>query len=501
MAKFNNNKPPRGKTATSFRRNKVSNVKSGKKFKQSRKLVKKAVRAVSDATFSRSYLEGSLISTPIQPHKKNKKRKGGAVRNKRIHNQSTASSSSMADSLILSGNVGSENDSIVSNSSDLSYKFRNDYLGGRGMCPPGTESTSGQSGNKTIIIEDDDKEKTVTPEEVGNFMLEMIQPNIDSVAKGGRNQAKTKTNDIAKEAINKTIVLDDTQDTDDDVIIVDDDNFPPLSKPSSSRQKPLTPATLQEITTRYPSTAPDFIPLFGKNLANSRRRTLRNSITNYRGKHPVKRLQPRQGPRVPARAGTISKSAQPTSHHIPHASRNVISSGPTIFSSASSSNSSKVSGSLRPIVIDGSNVAMSHGNNKVFSVKGIEIVVRYFEGRGHHKIVAFVPQFRDKPSQTNDRSLLNKLIDEGRVILTPSREVDNQRINSYDDTFVLDYAALHGGVVVTRDNYRDLINEKKEWREVVEKRILMQTFVGDDVIFPHDPLGRTGPTLDDFLKF
>jgi len=152
-------------------------------------------------------------------------------------------------------------------------------------------------------------------------------------------------------------------------------------------------------------------------------------------------------------------------------------------------------------VIDGSNVAMSHGNNKVFSVKGIEIVVRYFEGRGHHKIVAFVPQFRDKPSQTNDRSLLNKLIDEGRVSLTPSREVDNQRINSYDDTFVLDYAALHGGVVVTRDNYRDLINEKKEWREVVEKRILMQTFVGDDVIFPHDPLGRTGPTLDDFLKF
>ena len=41
----------------------------------------------------------------------------------------------------------------------------------------------------------------------------------------------------------------------------------------------------------------------------------------------------------------------------------------------------------RPIVIDGSNVAMSHGNNKVFSVKGIEIVVRYFEGRGHQKIV------------------------------------------------------------------------------------------------------------------
>merc|ERR1712228_931509 len=100
-----------------------------------------------------------------------------------------------------------------------------------------------------------------------------------------------------------------------------------------------------------------------------------------------------------------------------------------------------------------------------------------------------------KFNQSSDKKLLDSLETQGYVTFTPSREVDNQRINSYDDTFVLDYAALHGGVVVTRDNYRDLINERKEWREVVEKRILMQTFVGDDVIFPHDPLGRTGPTL------
>ncbi len=33
---------------------------------------------------------------------------------------------------------------------------------------------------------------------------------------------------------------------------------------------------------------------------------------------------------------------------------------------------------LRPIIIDGSNVAMSHGRSNVFSVKGIQIVVGYF---------------------------------------------------------------------------------------------------------------------------
>ena len=43
-------------------------------------------------------------------------------------------------------------------------------------------------------------------------------------------------------------------------------------------------------------------------------------------------------------------------------------------------------------------------------------------------------------------------------MFTPSREVDNQRIVSYDDTFVLDYVAKHGGVVVTRDNFKDLAN-------------------------------------------
>ena len=57
-------------------------------------------------------------------------------------------------------------------------------------------------------------------------------------------------------------------------------------------------------------------------------------------------------------------------------------------------NNTQPRGSLRPIVIDGSNVAMHHGQWKEFSVRGIELVVRYFEARGHDKIVAFVPEYR-----------------------------------------------------------------------------------------------------------
>ena len=38
---------------------------------------------------------------------------------------------------------------------------------------------------------------------------------------------------------------------------------------------------------------------------------------------------------------------------------------------------------LRPIVIDGSNVAMSHGEKDIFSCRGIEICVDWFRARGH----------------------------------------------------------------------------------------------------------------------
>jgi len=157
---------------------------------------------------------------------------------------------------------------------------------------------------------------------------------------------------------------------------------------------------------------------------------------------------------------------------------------------------------LRPIVIDGSNVAMAHGKNKVFSAKGIKIVADYFKQNGHPTILAFVPQFRKKSGQVVDRAVLEALEEEGVVVFTPSREVDRERITSYDDTFVLDYAAKHGGIVVTKDNYRDLAHSRPEWMEVVKKRILMPTFVGEDeVMWPHDPLGRGGLTLDQFLSF
>ena len=49
----------------------------------------------------------------------------------------------------------------------------------------------------------------------------------------------------------------------------------------------------------------------------------------------------------------------------------------------------------------------------------------------------------------------------------------------YDDRFVLKLAAETNGIVVSNDNYRDLLNENQEYRTVVDERLLMYTFVND----------------------
>ncbi|XP_070190589.1 probable ribonuclease ZC3H12B isoform X2 [Littorina saxatilis] len=160
------------------------------------------------------------------------------------------------------------------------------------------------------------------------------------------------------------------------------------------------------------------------------------------------------------------------------------------------------SSNLRHIVIDGSNVAMSHGKN-VFSCQGIRIAVDWFRQRGHKEITVFVPQWRKETSRPDtpitDQSILTDLEKQGIVVFTPARRIKGRRVVCYDDRFVLKLAADTNGIVVSNDNYRDLLNEDQEYRKVVDERLLMYTFVNDRFMPPEDPLGRRGPTLDNFL--
>ncbi|KAH8335577.1 hypothetical protein KR074_006124 [Drosophila pseudoananassae] len=172
--------------------------------------------------------------------------------------------------------------------------------------------------------------------------------------------------------------------------------------------------------------------------------------------------------------------------------------------SPASSGSSPASGascSLRHIVIDGSNVALSHGNNLVFSCRGIRICVDWFRQRGHREITAFVPNWRKELANNNisDRELLYELEHERVLVFTPSRHLDGKRVSCYDDRFILKLAVETDGIVVSNDNYRDLVLENHEFRRVVQERLLMYSFVNDIFMPPDDPLGRSGPNLDLFL--
>ncbi|KAG9340924.1 hypothetical protein JZ751_020117 [Albula glossodonta] len=123
---------------------------------------------------------------------------------------------------------------------------------------------------------------------------------------------------------------------------------------------------------------------------------------------------------------------------------------------------------LRPIVIDGSNVAMSHGNKEVFSCRGIQLAVDWFLEKGHKDITVFVPAWRKEQSRP-DAPITEKIL-----VFTPSRRVQGRRVVCYDDRFIVKLACDSDGIIVSNDNYRDLQNEKPEFMP------------------PDDPLGRHG---------
>lgn len=99
------------------------------------------------------------------------------------------------------------------------------------------------------------------------------------------------------------------------------------------------------------------------------------------------------------------------------------------------------SNGLRPIVIDGSNVAYCHGNKEAFSCLGIRLCVDWFRNRGHKEITVFVPKFRkENPRPDNpikDQEILFELEKERMLVYTPSRFVGGKRTVCYDDRYIL----------------------------------------------------------------
>ncbi|KAK4810128.1 hypothetical protein QYF61_009523, partial [Mycteria americana] len=145
-----------------------------------------------------------------------------------------------------------------------------------------------------------------------------------------------------------------------------------------------------------------------------------------------------------------------------------------------------------------------HGNKEGFSCRGIQLAVDWFLEKGHKDITVFVPAWRKEQSRPDapitDQEILRKLEKEKILVFTPSRRVQGRRVVCYDDRFIVKLAFDSDGIIVSNDNYRDLQNEKPEWKKFIEERLLMYSFVNDKFMPPDDPLGRHGPSLENFLR-
>ncbi|KAK9411659.1 peptidyl-prolyl cis-trans isomerase-like 4 [Crotalus adamanteus] len=134
----------------------------------------------------------------------------------------------------------------------------------------------------------------------------------------------------------------------------------------------------------------------------------------------------------------------------------------------------------------------------------IQLVVDWFKQRGHQYIKVFVPSWRKEQSRfdtpVTDQHILESLAKQAILIYTPSRKIKGKRMICYDDRYIVKLAYEQDGVIVSNDNFRDLQNENPEWKWFIEQRLLMYSFVNDKFMPPDDPLGRHGPSLDNFLS-
>ena len=86
----------------------------------------------------------------------------------------------------------------------------------------------------------------------------------------------------------------------------------------------------------------------------------------------------------------------------------------------------------------------------------------YFKRRGHTKITVFVPEWRKEASTPDspitDQHILHHLEQDGHLKFTPSHRLGGgRRIVCYDDRYIVKLATDEQGVIVSNDQFRDLV--------------------------------------------
>eukprot|EP00923_Selenidium_pygospionis_P028579 GHVN01051262.1.p1 GENE.GHVN01051262.1~~GHVN01051262.1.p1 ORF type:complete len:1758 (+),score=269.55 GHVN01051262.1:218-5491(+) len=183
------------------------------------------------------------------------------------------------------------------------------------------------------------------------------------------------------------------------------------------------------------------------------------------------------------------------------------------------------------IVLDGSNIAMRHGElqsfktdpltsgspttgctqqQKVFSTQGLKLAVDYYL-RLNCRVVTVVPEhivdyaavgknrraqimgFAVSKAKTPDNvQLLRSLGEQNMLAVTPSQD--------YDDSYAIKYAQMHGGCVVSNDRFRDYVDrcaDKKRATEWIKTHVISFTFMSEDEFVPNPDFTFPAPLTEE----
>ena len=104
---------------------------------------------------------------------------------------------------------------------------------------------------------------------------------------------------------------------------------------------------------------------------------------------------------------------------------------------ADDQNPEKTNEKLRPIIIDGQNVAFAYGRETSgkFNARGIEICVEYFKKRGHKEIIIWLPEHRRKNRDFPDNPAILEDLERNIKWTTARKLTSGKCFASYDDRY------------------------------------------------------------------
>lgn len=156
---------------------------------------------------------------------------------------------------------------------------------------------------------------------------------------------------------------------------------------------------------------------------------------------------------------------------------------------------------LRPVFMNAVEVGYSYAHcdrDKKLNVRGVTIALWHFICRGHQAIALLPYCFKNYAEKSTRYSELMMLYRLNLIEFTPGYGTEKY---TEVNRIMVGRAYETGGCLVARSQMQGITDNKAHFVDLVENRLLMPTFNGDDIMFPIDgPLGRNGPSLQQTLQ-